>query len=511
MSSSAYTNLVINNASQTDNTVQIGDNNYTYYLYLFNPDQKLLSLKYSGIQELSISDDLKFFYKYGHIIFSNTNDVIESVTSITPNQTNQIDPYIFRGDGRDYLLISQTPVIIPGDVFNKQTPAAIIKKYKLENLFVVYDYEDFIAQDKDLKLKKLYFHDYSLQVLKEKNSYFSTGAGISNTERSIYTGDSIKALITGAFKDYNYTPVFDYAWDTGSTKLFYSSPANYKYIDDLYYLLDYHVSSIENDYAPCILKKDNADTWFLKPINTYFKEAYYKGNNNVGDISGPRMMENFTIGKQDAAGSSTVQTRIPKNNPYVDTLTDYSLIENFQLSNMSSIDVFETMVTNLVHHYDHGAKAFNIDGTNNNITANLNIYDKHFVRSMKGYRGQNPSTNLTTSQVRLTNKSINHTFNPSDSNLQRLNSGRNRFLLSGLFLNSSLSFRTRGNTARQPGMFITVNRTDTQSDSPFDTKLLGIYFVVKVEHYFYKGGYYNNIICIKTYNSNNLNLTNQII
>jgi hypothetical protein len=114
-------------------------------------------------------------------------------------------------------------------------------------------------------------------------------------------------------------------------------------------------------------------------------------------------------------------------------------------------------------------------------------------------------------QTRLTNKSVNHVYNISDNEYQRLNSGRNKFLLSGLFLNTALSFRARGNTARQPGMFITVNRADSQSDNSFDTKLLGIYFVIKVEHFFYKGSYYNNMICIKTYNSNDLNLSDKIL
>lgn len=511
MSISTYNNLAIT-SDQNDNTVQIGDNLYEYYIYLFNPDNKLICLKYSGIQELSISDDLKYFYSYGHIVFSNTNDVIENISSITTvADSNDVDPYVFRGDGRDYLLISKTPVIISNDTLTRETPATIKRKYNLLYLFSIYDYEDFIAQDKDLKLKKLYFYDYSLQILQEKNSFFTTGRGISNTEREEYTGISIKNLISKAYSDYNITPTFDFTWDAGSTKLFYSSPANYKYLDDLQYLLDYHVSGAENDYAPCILKKDRSESWYLKPINSYFKEAYYKGNQTLGDISGPRMLENFTLGRQDTTnGTTTVQNRIPTSNPYVDTLTDYSLIENFQLSNMSTSDVTDNMITNLVYNYDVAKKTFSIDGSYNNINSSLDTYNKQFVYSMKGFRGNSPSTNLTLNQTRLTNKVTNHTYNTSYNHLQRLNSGRNKFLLSGLFLNTTLSFRARGNTARQPGMFITVNRSDSQTDSSFDTKLLGIYFIVKVEHFYYKGSYYNNIICIKTYNTSSLNINSTI-
>jgi hypothetical protein len=512
MSAPALNNLTVS-INQNDNTVQIGDNLYTYYIYLLNPDNKMIAFKYSGIQELSISDDLKYFYSYGHMIFSNTLDAIESASSLTDvPDANDLNPYVFRGDGRDYLLISKEPVIISGDAFTRQTPAAIKQKYNLLYLFCVYDYEDFISQDKDLKLKKLYFHDYSLQIFKERNSFFVTGRGISNTEREDYTGNSIKSLIVDTFKDYKLTPTFDSNWDLGSSRIFYSSPANYKAIDDLSYLLDYHVSALENDYAPCILKKDRSDIWYLKPINTYFKEAYYKGNQSIGDVSGPRMLENFSIGKSDTSlGTSSVQTRVPTNNPFVDTLADYSLIESFQLSNMSPTDVYDNMVTNIVHHYNYDTKTFGIDGAANSIQSSLDVYNKHFVRTMKGFRGKSPSSNLIMNQTRLTNKSVNHVYNISDNEYQRLNSGRNKFLLSGLFLNTALSFRARGNTARQPGMFITVNRADSQSDNSFDTKLLGIYFVIKVEHFFYKGSYYNNMICIKTYNSNDLNLSDKIL
>ena len=40
-----------------------------------------------------------------------------------------------------------------------------------------------------------------------------------------------------------------------------------------------------------------------------------------------------------------------------------------------------------------------------------------------------------------------------------------------------------------------------RSESQFDDKLLGVYFIVEVRHVFDGGQYYNDLHCIKTYNT----------
>lgn len=508
--SNILSNLSISD-SPTQNTVQIGDNLYEYYFYLVNPDKKFVAFKYSGIHELKIIDDLKNFSTYGYMVFNNTLDAIESTSNI--QSKGDVDPYIFRGDGRDYLIISTTPNILPDDNLIRKAPLLARQRYNLKYIFSVYNYEDIITEDKDLKLKRISFHDYSYQVLKEKTSYFTTGKGTSNSERELKTGQAIQNLITETFKnDYNIFPSFDPAWDVGGSNIFYSSPADYKAIDDLSYLLDYHVSGLESDYTPCILRKNRQDVWELKSLSKLYKEAYFKGSSQFGDAGGIGIIENFTIGRQDApAGVSNTKQRVPAVNTFADSLADYSVIENFQLSNMTAEDAQTSITTNIVHNYNFQDKMFSIDMLENSFNKNLEIYNKNFVRTMKGIQGKSPYTNIVSNDLRIKNKTINHVYSPAYDSYQRLNVGRNRFLLSGLFLNTAISFRARGVTAREAGKFITIDRADSQSESTFDSKLLGIYLLTKIEHIFYRGAYTNNIIAVKTYNSDDLKLSSKAV
>jgi hypothetical protein len=508
--SSIISNLSLtNNSSQ--NTVQIGDNLYEYYFYLVNPDKKFVAFKYSGIHELRLVDDLKTFFTHGYMVFNNTLDAIESTSNI--QSRGDAEPYVFRGDGRDYLIVSTTPNILPDDNLIRKAPALARQRYNLKYIFSVYNYEDIITEDKDLKLKRISFHDYAYQVMKEKTSYFTTGRGTSNTQREVKTGQAIKNLITETFRnDYNIEPSFDPSWDSGGTNIFYSSPADYKAIDDLYYLLDYHVSGLEGDYTSCLLRKNRQDVWELKSLNKLFKEAYFKGTSQLGDAGGVGIIENFTIGKQDATfGINNTKQRTPSISTFADSLADYSVIENFQLANMTAEDAQTSMTTNIVHNYNFQDKLFSVDMLENNYTKNLEVYNKNFVRTMKGTEGRSPYTNIVGNELRVKNKNVNHVYSPSYDPYQRLNAGRNRFLLSGVFLNTAISFRARGLTAREAGKFITIDRADSQSESTFDSKLLGIYLIIKVEHLFYRGAYINNIIAVKTYNSDDLKLSSQAI
>ena len=93
------------------NVVQIEDNNYIFDVYLWNGETKT-GITFAAIDELKIVDDLRYFYSYGYILFSNNNDILE-----TFNGDGKIKPYNFRGDGRDYLQIEIMPQIKDNDVF----------------------------------------------------------------------------------------------------------------------------------------------------------------------------------------------------------------------------------------------------------------------------------------------------------------------------------------------------------------------------------------------------------
>ena len=59
-------------------------------------------------------------------------------------------------------------------------------------------------------------------------------------------------------------------WDKGGSLLEYHTNAGYKAIDDLQYLIEYHVSEKGYDYVPCILKKTRyTEEYTFIPITIY--------------------------------------------------------------------------------------------------------------------------------------------------------------------------------------------------------------------------------------------------
>jgi hypothetical protein len=486
-------NLGINDLS--DSIVTISDNKYKFKIILFNTDGNMVKINYSSITELKIVDKLPSFYCEGHIIFNNDLNAMESFNSLGTNLdgsvSNNFNTYSFRGDGRDFLMVDIQPFLDINEPPSNNSPIA------LTYLFSVYDYEELIY-DNNLKQKKLYFHDYVYFLLREKNSYFSTGRysrGIGNEERSMYTGDAIKKLLESVLNDYGIKLQTN-DWDKGGSKIFYSSPAQYKAIDDLYYLIDNHVSDASKQNCPAMLMR-RKDIWSLVPVVDFYKNAFIKGSN----IGGPALTEQFIIGR------STAGDNIPGNRPlrtpptlFSLDLPDYTVIDNFQFIDPSPTDVMNNMTTHVVHNYDVNKKMFSVDIEQNNLQKNLQIFKQSIVNLQKGGVGNLPSSNIPSNQTYMLQKNVVNKFNPNRDSLSRLNSGRNKFLLSSIFLNAAISFKCRGNVVRTSGNFFTVSRGDNYPDNKFDNKVLGIYMTTVVEHVFGSGTYSNNIFGVKTYN-----------
>jgi len=512
-------NPVIRNlslAQSNGDIVKIGDNNYRFSVYIMNGDGAMTGIKFAAIADLKIVDDLKLFCTEGYIVFENNDDILESAQFLGRGDTGETQeafiPYSFRGDGRDYLVVNICPQVEQTGNYEESIPN---DNRCLSYKYSIYNYEDITSSNNDIKLKKLFFRDFCFEVLSEKDSYFSTGkyrTGTSNTDRSISTGAAIQQVIDKAFfEDYELPQKFSQDWDYGASNIFYSSIPSYKALDDIKYLLDYHVSGPASDHSPCILRKERGEIWTLIPVTNYFKQAYYRGNASLGDLGGSRLIENFTFPNQTTQDSYNEQ---PSRNSSVslmsNDLADYNFIENFQFANMTAIDTQENMVTHVVHNYNPAEKMFTIDLAENNIYKNNDIYDRNFVAGFKGVNGAAKS-DLVYNQIRTLHKNIKHHYNPNTDNFQRLNSGRNRALLAGIFLNNTISFRARGNTARTAGKFITISRNDSSIDNSFDNKVMGTYLIVKIEHCFCKGQYFNNLICTKTYTTEQQKVYNTVI
>lgn len=519
---------------EADNIFRLGNNQeYLFDLMLYNANDEFVRLRNQNITEFVIEDNLSDFFHQGYLIFKNDMDAIENVP-YNNNNTNinsfsnfsyidqdKILPFSFRGDCRDFLIVDIIPKLNQSSNYNYGDD--VDKIWRLKFVFSIYNTEDILIENQvGTKFKKIYFWDYTYQILREKNSDFSTANFVDrkdailkdNISRGIKTGTAIKNLLLNVFpKEEGYKTNFD-EFDEGYTDLFYSSPTDQKSINDLNYLIDRHVSSPSNNFDFSILRRERfTNNWSFKSLKKYFDNAYNKNYTNNADAAGDLHIEKFLLGNYSDSESITKnQSRTPisfKNNAY---LPDYSYIENYKFSPPSGALVQQFLVSKSIHTYNYNEKAFEMDIFENNFDRNLKIYTENYVNSMKGAIGNNPFTSLTHNYYRDFNKNYDADFSPNfESKEQRLYLGRNEFLKKALFLNNTLNFTAPGLTLRQAGRFISIDRQTSLPESKFDDKLLGIYFIVNVKHIFKNSRYKNEITCIKPYLFNNPNNNNKIL
>ena len=62
----------------------------------------------------------------------------------------------------------------------------------------------------------------------------------------------------------------------------------------------------------------------------------------------------------------------------------------------------------------------------------------------------------------------------------------------------------KGQLQRKSGRFFSIDRAGDYIDNPYDNKLLGIYFILDVQHLFVDDtSYLNKLIAVKTYHFDN--------
>jgi len=306
-----------------DNVERINDNVFIFNIFLNNGKSKI-GLKFSAIEELNIVDDLRYFFTYGTMTINYNNDVLESFESIggeLGGSKKDSEPYQFRGDGRDILEIEIMPQLKEQKCLEVYANESERRKYCIKHTCIIYKYED-LSAGKGEKKRKLYFWERDYQLLREVNINYSTcdsnknkvssikgtaGTNISvsksNTDCSIFTGDAIEGVLKSALATTAKSRFSKGAWDKGGSKIFYSSSGVNKALDDLNYVLSYHISDSTNKFLPCILKKERyTGKYNLTPLNKFYSSSLSIGGLGGFLTSGPQVIEDFLIGKMEASG-----------------------------------------------------------------------------------------------------------------------------------------------------------------------------------------------------------------
>jgi hypothetical protein len=533
---------------------RINNNYYRFDVSIVNLEGRMQVVKPSAIKRLVIEDSFENFYHKGYIIIDNTFDMIERDYSginspASPQyyniangtavpQNNQpggsvpLNGFVFKGDSRDILRVDIMPSLDssnPGNIGNKQSQESFRMLYD----FAIYHSEDIEGDSPDVKHKKLYFWDLYYELLRTQDTYFTTSqytktkniVNATNAARGVKTGLAIKELLKETFNNpetgvdkYNVdflpqqlpaTPnpsipaeEQDINWDAGGTSVFFSAPAQFKALDALNYLLSRHVSNAESNFDQCFLRIERSPRAFtLRSLKSYFKDSYSRS----ADAGGPLYLETVKIGgftqvENDSVNGWMYELQlVPSKALYFERI---GTIRNFNLSDMSGIFSQKELTSKIVHSYNFENSTFQIDSQKGDIEETLKVYKSNYVDPMKGGYIQNFNTGL----IRNERKNTQNVFSVVETEKdQRLATGRNKTLYTSIFANATVTFRLPGSTHRQAGRFIGIDRDGAMEASAFDNKILGIYFIIGVEHHFINGEYYTDIRCVKTYLKNQLN------
>jgi len=475
---------------------------------LNNHDTDPYQMSPNIIMELAIEDDLLNWPTQGYLVYQNKQEGIE--------RNLDKNAWYYRMDARDEISIRLTPIFKNSEL---DFPEEI---WEIKINAVVYDVEDLPSTNIETKAKKIYFWDKKYQMLMDKNIQWSTatteyneyiGGGVNaahatDDERSMYTGDAIKALLTDAgFEEY----IDHENWDPGKSKILYTSPAQSSVIDDLNYLLSLHISSTNNDI--CIFTTDRAtQKWQLLAVNKIFKQA-----GKSADTPGDRQLEHLFFEDQMY---NTGKNTSPYKAPYTKEpstkkdikLTGWNTIDTYQFVDMSGLDNEKTLNSKPVFWYDFSEKQFGADYKENEISAVRDKFKKLYVDELLGDK---PTPLFTLNKTKTEQYNIDPQFifssatGASDAAM-RLKFGMGKILFGGLFLNECISYRVMGSTHRIAGSFIGIDRLTANTNYKFDDKICGQWFVTNVKHIWKYNKFVNDVIAVKIHSYSDLKIKEDI-
>jgi hypothetical protein len=510
----------------------------------FDGNEKKYHINPSAVINLSIIDTINDWVVEGSLTIIYLPDDItpkqkktlgqfkDTITGAEDN-ANLLKTYNFRGDGFDLLRVMIAP--LPNSSQTKVDDDLKIDSgdplWYLSYIFSVYDIDDLNEVPglkgpaaSYLKCVRLKFRDARYQILKTTNLEYSTALSPEATIDPNLANGSLGVLPTGKAM----LEVFNQAlsnpdvgigaleffqlpgsedWDDGAANVFYTSPASYSAADDLDYLYAHHVSS-QKELLPgvndiCMLHTKRNDTpeliepICLTPISKFFEKAG-KDSNNPGELQ----LEHFFItthSEESIDPSTTFKAPIGGNNKNIDIKTfKYGQIISYSFLDMSPDINSGAFYTAPVYSVDIGKRQFNIQFKNNDVeTARKAIAEGYISNLFSG--GGTPEQRFLPI-IHKTKKNINvfPTFSLNgDNELVRQRNGIHQLLYTGLFQNACICFKTFGLTIRESGTFIGIDKSGGSTDTDYNNKLYGQWFVVKVEHIFEAGAYMNIIYAVK--------------
>ena len=502
----------------------VDQQNYIFKTLLFNPDSNVSVLSKSSIRNITINDNITDPFLKGSLTILNDGESLERLQ--TPKNVKEFEPdadilkgYTYRGDGRDLFYLEIIPVENVDESYGK-LGNKFNDAFSFKNIFSIVNDEQLF--DGENELKRFDFIDFDEKLLKEKNIFFSSTKLLktdkpvellSNSEREIPTGECLKLILKdGLFQnDINEiiktengeTPNFD----TGASKIFYTSPSSNTAYDDLMYILEKHTTDKTGQDFSFLKKRYYDGQYELKSVKEKFDKAFNKDQDTAGKLN----MEKLIITGGAGSGENIIQSS-KKSPSTIAYFGEKGNVVDYKFFNINSNISSKKNNTKIVHSYSTNTKNFYVEQKDSNITSAKNTFDENYVSNMKGYNNS-PSPSVVLNSSKTTNLSYENIYSLySEDEFIRKSSGINKLLKNLLLTNIGVELSLKGQMFRKAGNFFTLDRSENYVENNFDDKLLGIYFIVEVKHIFNEDNTYNNqIFAVKTYNFKDLKFKENIL
>ena len=467
---------------------------------------------------------------------------------------------LFNNDGSDLLYVK----IIPSDISfvgQRSTKSDWKLEYTFAISDIV-DIENPVGLEglptnPSIRCKKLYLVDYKYHLMQSKkllySSYFpSENETVNQRPEGIKeTGLMIRDIFRLCGFSKSLPPLnskkeeYKNSWDIGSSKMFYTASSDSKASDVLDYIYAHHTSENSKTvifkngelksnlngvsggkaevFDFCILKSErspnseNIEThqgiqdMYVGEISLVPMMKYFENAGNEYDSPGKFQVEHFFV--PDSLQNSEYEpfrspVDIENKTPQDFKQKGYSEIVKYTLMDMSALTNIQLFKSTPVISNNMKTGEFKMELMENRIETVKRFIADNYIENLYRAYGNESSQNDDYFLVSLDKTKDLYNINPVyslyggiEDNPIRQSYGIQNLLKMGIFLNQGINFKVPGLTLRTSGRFIGIDKyLGADSESLYDEKLLGQYFVIDVKHIFEGTSYYNDITAIKIHN-----------
>jgi hypothetical protein len=372
--------------------------------------------------------------------------------------------------------------------------------FRIKYAFSIYRSDDATTADGTTKVKRLFFRSIMGQRCREMNNIIPAGdyvgedekSGISvenmsDNQRSVLTGNILKALFIGAGfdkdKSFKKDDEENDIWDDGKHAIFPPMGLGDNTIfDTIKYIHSKHISAEDpNDF--CLLGEDRQQKIYLQSISKLFKEAKDKPEKYnletvvIGNVKG--------VGG-GGGGKSEVGNVV---------VGDLSQVRSYKYTDPSSDYLKDTFVINIPAVDSFGGVARYDLGTESLKKLYEDKYKKYYVEP---FGGEPMFAYNTLAKHLTTTLSRNYASDYKNVEFAIDVEYRAKLLKILLFETAKIEISLRGSSHRTCAKFIDIGSTES-IESARIKKIVGKWFITECTHVIDLGKYSNVIKCVKTY------------